>query len=115
MSRFVDSKYELDGGLIAFVRLSAEEAAAAGTEPSGEADLEFHAMASGSRNDFGIHTRGVRLSRNVGTDAVPNLRSKFLTVLTPAAFASDTFNRGATVTIDGVDWTVGRKINEALV
>lgn len=106
-------KYESNElGLILTCKLSPEEGAAAGVAPSGSADTGLTAYASGSRRRHGVHTRGLTLSRLVG--AAPNqfTKSKFLTMLTVAAYDSAAI--GDNVSVGGVSWTVSGKIPEAV-
>jgi hypothetical protein len=120
MSDFTNTKYETNEGLIVGARLSDLEFAVAGTPPAAAIDFPITAYTSGSRRRFGVHARGVTLTREVtvddgGGNVLTRTFTKFLAVLTPAAFATAAFNKDAVIAIDGVNWTVLRKINENLV
>jgi len=106
------SKYEADDGDIKPIRLSAATIAAAGTPPGGAVtDPDYVKVSKGNR-EFGMRPRGVRLSRNIGSATVPNMRYKFLPVLTPAAFNGAAFAVGSEVTVGGNTWTVVAKMPE---
>lgn len=106
------AKYESDDGDIKPIRVSAETIAAAGAQPGGAInDFDYVKVSKGNR-EFGQRPRGVRLSRNLGTAAVPNLRYKFLPVFTQSEWGSANFAIGATVTVGGVAWEVVSKVPE---
>lgn len=106
------AKYEADDGDIKPIRLSSETIAAAGAQPAGATtDPDYVKVSKGNR-EFGMRPRGVRLSRNIGTDEIPNMRYKFLPILTPAAFDTAAFAVGAEIAIGGNTWEVVAKVAE---
>lgn len=88
------------------IRLDAATATAGSFTATGTATSDVQAKVSKSDREFGLRPRGVRLSRNLGSETVPNLRYKFLPVATLEAYNGTTFDREATVTIGSVAWTV---------
>lgn len=110
---FVNLKYQTASGLIVLARMSTEEAAVAGTEPTGDTDLDVTAYVSGSRRRHGVHTRGVTLTRTVGTAPDTFNKRTFLAQLTQTA--QDALSVGDSVTIGGTAWTVSAKVPEVLV
>lgn len=112
MAVLTDTLYEADSGEIHLIRLTPEYAAAAGSPPAGPATSDIIAKVSKGNKEFGIRPRQVRLSRTVGTGADAFRRYASLAVLTPTAFNSATFAKGATVTIDGIDYNVIAKMGE---
>lgn len=106
MANFKDTPYESDLGFVCQVRMSAGEFAAV-TASSSTVDAAFHCLNSGSRRKFGIHPRGLVLSRVVGT--APNQFNKTSFISTPTAAAWEAVNVGSTVTISTVEWKVSGK------
>lgn len=109
---FVNRGYESDAGFVCLIRQSDAEAAASGGS-GGTADAPFHCYSSGKRSRFGIHARGVRLSRTVGTAPNQFTKSSFLAYPTKAAWEAASV--GGTVTIGSVAWTITGKLAEAAV
>lgn len=109
---FVDRAYETDVGVVALIRQSDAEVAASGGA-GGTVDAPFHVLASGSRRRFGIHARGVRLTRVVGTAPNTFTKSSFLCFPTSAAY--DAIAVGSTITVGANSWTVSAKVAEATV
>ncbi len=109
---FVDRAYDSDQGFTALIRQSTAEAAASGAA-GGTVDAPFHVYSSGSRRRFGVHARGVRLSRVVGTAPNQFTKNSFLAYPTPAAY--DAVELASTVTINSVAWTVSSKVPESAV
>lgn len=107
-----NTKYEADDGDIKPIRLALATISAAGAPPSGAIDDPDFVKVSKSNREFGMRPRGVRLSRNLGSDEEPNLRYKFLPVLTPTAFGSAGFQVGAEITVGGNQWEVIGRIPE---
>lgn len=112
MAVFTDTKYESDSGDIHGIRLSPERAAVAGAPPAGDVSSPIKALVSKTNRSFGIRPRGVVLSRVIGTAPDTFKKYSFLPVLTPAAFVTATFAIGATITIDGTEWTIASKQSE---
>lgn len=108
----VTTKYEADNGDIHGIILSPDFSAQAGTPPTGDVSSPIKAKVSKSNREFGIRPRGCRLSRIIGTAPDTFKKYAFLPVLTPAAFATAAFAIGATITIDGTDWTIAAKVGE---
>lgn len=112
---FVDSKYEVDNSTIVSIRTDDDISALMGTPPTGDVDLNIHCLVNGNRSrEFGIHPRGVTLSRTIGTAPETFKKYKFLPVLTSAGLATATFSVGATITIGSVTWTVSDQVAESL-
>lgn len=109
---FVDRAYETDFGVVATIRQSTEEAAASGGA-GGTVDAPFHVLSSGSRRRFGVHARGVRLTRLVGTAPNQFTKGSFLAFPTPAAWTAATV--GSSITVGANQWTVSSKVAEATV
>lgn len=110
--KFSVSKYLSDKGGIHPIRIQPEGSPANGTPPAGAVDEDISAKVGGSRRTYGLHARGVRLVRSIGTGDDQANRYNFYPVLTPTHFA--TLNRGGTLTIDGVAWTISGKVNEVV-
>lgn len=108
---FVDRPYESDAGFTCLLKQSTAEAAAAGAA-AGAVDAPFHAIGSGSRRRFGVHARGIRLTRTVG--AAPNEFTKqtFVAINTPAAWSA--FVVGADLAVGAVNYKIAAKVPELL-
>lgn len=109
--KFADTAYESDAGFVCKIRMSAFELAAT-TASASAIDAGFHCLNSGSRRRFGVHPRGVVLTRAVG--AAPNEFNKSTFLAYPTVAGFNAIADGAKVTIDGVEWTVARKLPESL-
>lgn len=109
---FVNSKYELDDNSICSIRVQPETLTAVGGAPTGATTLDGFARVGGSRRTYGIHARGIRLVRTIGTGDTAARRYNFLPVLTQTAYA--TFTIGETVNYGGVDWTISSKVPEKI-
>jgi len=94
------------------VRLRAAEAAVY-TPAAGDIAFNLHAFNGSSRKRFGIHARGAKIKRLVGT--VPNQQTiyGFLPFGTQAALDALAIN--STITIANVAWTVVSKVLETSV
>lgn len=106
---FEDRAYGTDQGFVCIIRQSTAEAAASGAA-GGTIDAPFHCYSSGSRKRFGIHARGVRLTRTVGTAPNTFTRSSFLAFPTAAAWNAAAV--GDDITIGSITWTVSSKVPE---
>jgi len=106
---FTDRAYDSDQGSTCLIRQSEDEVTASGAA-GGEVDANFHVYSSGSRRRFGLHARGVSLSRSVGEEGDTATKSGFLAYPTVAAY--DAVDIGDTVTIGEVTWTVAAKVPE---
>ena len=109
---FVETAYDSDQGVTMRLRMSTEEFAAV-TASATAIDFEAHAYASGSRRRFGVHTRGVNLSRTRGTAPNTFKDSTFLSIPTVAEY--DALAIGDAITIDSVAWTIAKKVDEVAV
>ena len=112
MVAFVDTLYESDSGEIHPIRLTPAYAAVAGTPPTGPATSDINAKVTKANTEFGIRPRRVRLSRTVGTAPDTFRRYATLAVLTLTDFNSAAFAKGATITIDGIAYTIIGKEGE---
>lgn len=99
--------YTDDAGVTHPIRLSGAVLTAGAFTANDPATSRVPAKVSKSKREFGLGPRGVHLSRNIGTAAVPNMRYKFLPIATPAAALSSLYAENAVVAIDGTNWTVG--------
>lgn len=116
MPRFTQPrKYQTDAGTIVRIRVADEAlTAVANGEPAGAVDdAAIWAFASnpGSKRKKALNARGLILGRTVGTAPNTFTRRTFLPVLTPAALTAIAID--APVTLDGVEYTVRDKRNEA--
>jgi hypothetical protein len=109
---FVSRAYASDSGFVALIRQSTQEAAASGGD-GGTVDAPFHVLASGSRRRFGIHARGVRLSRVVGTAPDQFTRNSFLAF--PSVAAYNAIAVGSQINVGAQAWVVSSKIPEQTV
>jgi hypothetical protein len=107
---FSDVAYESDLGFVCLIRISDGELAA--TTASQEAvDAPFHCLNSGSRRKFGIHPRGLVLSRVVGI--APNQFNKTSFLAAPTAVAYNAAVVGSELSVGGNAWTVAGKRPES--
>lgn len=109
---FTNTKYELNSGDIAAIRVSDADLGSVGSVPSGAQNLPFFVKVSKTNREFGVRPRGVRLSRSVGTPPNDFKKFKFLPVLTASAWAGTGFDIGDTITIGTTDWIVAAKVAE---
>lgn len=109
---FTTTKYESDDGIIHPIRIDSERVAAAGTAPTGAISSNAYAKISKTNREFGIRPRGVRLVRTLGTAPLTFKRYSFIPVLTSTAFDTDAYDPGATLTVDGVQWTIAGRVQE---
>ena len=112
MAAFVDTLYESDAGVKHPIRLTPAYAAVAGSPPALPATSDINAKVTKSNREFGIRPRRVRLARTVGTAPDTFRRYATLAVLTLTDFNSATFAKGATITIDGIDYEIVAKQGE---
>ena len=112
MAAFIDTLYQSDAGVKHPIRLTPAYAAVAGSPPEQPATSDINAKVTKSNREFGIRPRRVRLARTVGT--APDTFRKYATlpVLTLTAFNSETFAKGATITIDEVEYDIVAKQGE---
>lgn len=115
MPSFSTVKYQTDKGTI--VRLRAGEAAvtlAGNAEPAGAlTDGRIYAYASrpGNRRGGQLNARGLRLERFLGVGVARKRFTTFVPVFTPAAL--NAFTDGAALTINGEEYTIKDRIQEA--
>lgn len=81
--------------------------------PKQARDVDESVSVGGSRRAIGLHARGFRLSRPVGT--APNIfsRTTFLPICTAAQYA--TVAVGSTISLGAVAYTVSSKVPERAV
>lgn len=112
---FVDAKYETGSTAIVSIRTDTELTGLMGTPPAGDVDLNIHAIVNGNRSrEFGVHPRGVTLSRTIGTAPDTFKKYKFLPVLTATALTGAGFTIGTEITIGATAWTVTDQVSESL-
>lgn len=115
MASFQTSKYETDAGTVVRIRISdAALGVLSNTPPAGAVDdgnIYAYAQNPGSKRKKQLNARGVRLQRFTGTGAARKRFTTFVPILTETAF--DGVTVGATVTLNGVEYTVADKVNEA--
>lgn len=109
--KFVNTGYESDSGFVCLIRMSQSEANATTLSPTA-VDTPFHCLNSGSTKKFGVHPRGVNLSRVVGV--APNTFNVSSFLAYPTAAGWNAVAVGSTVSVGGVDWTVAKKRPEIL-
>lgn len=107
---FVRSFYEAGGGGIHPIRLQPETLTVNGGAATGPTTSSISAKVGGSRRGFGLHARGMRLVRTVGTGDTAFNRYNFLPICTIAAY--DGFDRGDTITYGGFTWTISDMVPE---
>lgn len=107
---FENTKYQSDDGSIHPIRIQPETLVVSGAAPSGAIDSSVSAQVGGSRRKYGLHARGVRLSRVFGSGDTAGRRYNFLPVLTTTTF--DGLSKGGTVTYGGNTWTITDKVPE---
>lgn len=107
---FVKTKYESDDLNVHPIRVQPEGSPVNGTPPAGNIDVNISAQVGGSRRSYGLHARGIRLYREIGTGATLSRRYNFYPVLTKTAY--DGYVKDQTFTIDGVEWKLLNKVPE---
>ena len=113
MANSVDATYDSSVlGSTIRIRLRANEGAVY-TAGAATADFTLHAFNGASRKRFGIHARGVKLTRLTGTAPEQTVKSAFLPVGTEAALSA--ISDGSTITIGGIAWTVRGRLPETSV
>ena len=106
------SRYLADNNDVHAIRLSPARLAVAGAPPAGAVTSEINVKVSKSNREYGIRPRGVVLSRPVAPGPDDKIFRSFLPVLTPTAFASATFAKGANLIVGGTTWIIISKQNE---
>ena len=112
MPAYINGLYESNSGEKHPIRLSPDYFAAAGAPPAEPATSDINVKVSKTNKEFGIRPRRVRLARIVGTGDESFRKYATLAVLTPTAFASDAFAKGATITIGDNDYEIVAKQEE---
>jgi len=112
---FENTKYETGNGSVVFLRTDRELNGLMGTPPTGDPTINIHGLVNGNRSrEFGVHPRGVTLSRTVGTGDSESKKYKFLPVLTQNDLDTGTFQIGDSITISTVAWEVSDQVQESL-
>jgi len=104
--------YTAESGDTHPIRLNADSATAGSFAAGATATSDIIAKVSKSDREFGLRPRGVRLSRNIGTDEIPNMRYRFLPVATESAYDAAAFNTNADVTVGSLTWQVVTRVPE---
>lgn len=113
MANNVESTYDSSTiGATVQIRLRAAEGAVY-TPGAAAAEFNLHVLQSGSRRRFGIHPRGVRLTRLAGTAPEQTVKRTFLPFGTEAALDAVALN--SEIIIGGVVWKVASKQPETSV
>lgn len=113
MANNVESTYDSSAlGSTLKIRLRAAEGAIY-TAGAATADFDLHVYGSGSRRRFGVHPRGVRLTRLAGVAPEQTVKRTFLAFGTEAALDAVALN--SVIAIGGVDWRVASKVPEDTV
>jgi hypothetical protein len=78
--------------------------------PTDAQTVDESVQVGSNRRSLGLHARGLRLSRPVGT--APNIfaRTTFMPICTQAQYA--TIQIGTTFTVNGVEYKVSKKVPE---
>jgi hypothetical protein len=109
--KFEETAYESDLGFVCKIRMSVDEFAAT-TESVAAIDAGFHCLNSGSRRRFGVHPRGVVLTRVAGVAPETFKKSTFLAFPTAAGWNAVAENDP--IVIGATSWTVSKKVKEEL-
>ena len=112
MTVLLTYKYEADDGTIHPLRLNADTAAAAGTEPAGGINSNIKAKVSKGNGEFGVRPRRVGVSRVIGTAPNDYRVYKTIPVYTLSDYTSPAFTIGASITIAGQVWVIISKQGE---
>lgn len=105
-------KYEGNDGTVYSLKLTAEFAVAAGTEPTGGVSSDIKPKVSKSNREHGIRPRGVRLVRTVGTAPDTFKKYAFLPVLTAVEWNSGAYSPGAAINVGTTPYTVSSRVDE---
>ena len=105
-------KYEGNDGQVYNIKLTADFAVAAGTEPTGGVTSDIKPKLTKSDREHGIRPRGVRLVRTIGT--APDQFKKYATipVLTAVEWNSGAYAPGAAINVGTTAYTVVSRISE---
>jgi hypothetical protein len=112
VAKFETTPYETDDGKVLQLRVSGKELAAMAASDK-KIDFPFHALNSGSRRRYGVHPRGVRLTRSVGADDSASKKTTFLAY--PTALGYKNVKVDDEITIGAIVWKVSAKVPELLV
>lgn len=95
------------------MRLSADDVTAQVVAPgTGSPDVPESVKISGSRRGFGVHPRGLRLSRPASATAGSKILYDFIVICDAASWTSKT--KGSTITIGANTWTVTSQVPEVI-
>lgn len=112
-NRFTTTGYTANNGDVYKIRIENQSSSAQPTADNGTATTRTgRALVGGSRRRAGLHARGLRLVRTTGSP--PNVVSyrTFFPVLLPSDWQNTADN--ATITINGVQWTVESHVPEVI-
>lgn len=114
MADFAFYTYTSDKSLDYKIRLSTVTAAQQDpANPAGARDVDESVAVGKNRNSIGLHARGFRLGRTVGTAPNTFTRTTFFPVCAAAQYSGTAI--GSTITLSGVAWTVLSKTPEKAV
>lgn len=105
-------KYEGNDSQVYRMQLTADYAAAAGTEPVGGVTSDIKPKITKGNREHGIRPRGVRLVRTIGTAPDQFKKYAFLPVLTVAEWASGAYAPGSAINIGTTAYTVVDRVAE---
>lgn len=112
MPALVTVKYEGDDAQVYSLKMTADFAAAAGTEPTGGVTSDIKPKISKTNREHGIRPRAVRLVRTVGTAPDTFKKYALLPVLTAVEWNSGAFGPGAVINVGAVQYEVSSRLAE---
>lgn len=113
MAFFQKVLYTSDSGSTLQIRIDNFTVGLQKTTPAaGISTAPGSAKAGGNRRTIGVHARGIRCVRTVGTGAAAKNFYTFVPILLPADFSDVTNNPGTTKTINGVAYAVSGRLGE---
>lgn len=112
MANYVRSKYESDGATVHPIRLSADTAVQAGTEPAGVVTSFIPAKVSKGNREFGLRPRGVKLYRTAGTAPNTFTKYKFLPLRSIVDYEAAAYSPESTIAVGGITWKVAARVAE---
>lgn len=112
MAALSSTKYQDDSGSIHPIYMSLAKITASSVAPTGDINAKGRAIIGGSRKKAGLHARGVRIKRTLGTAPLQFQRYAFIPVLTAAALATPAYQEGSDIDYNGQTWTVTESVGE---